>query len=46
MVGVGGCTSCADANTPIKTNATMTQTIFIGESYALELHRRKRAAIR
>jgi hypothetical protein len=35
MVGVGVSTSCADANPPIKTDATMTQAIFIGKSYAL-----------
>jgi hypothetical protein len=34
MVGVGVFSSCADADTHIKADATMTQTIFIGESYA------------
>lgn len=41
MLGVGVCTSCAEANMPIKTDAKMTQAIFIGESYALRMSGRK-----
>jgi len=44
MVGVGVCTSCADANRPIKADARMTQAIFIGEVMRCELSRRKCAA--
>jgi hypothetical protein len=32
--GLGVGASCADADTRIKADATITQTIFIGESYA------------